>query len=174
LKKSACLANRAKMRFVQRFPKQKYQSKSKENLIGLSGEIHAFRMLQNNYGSSAVSASSWVSGNSALVFPDNKTDDGKGCDFVVVLQDRTYYMEVKSSEGDSEGFTLGSSEIRLAMELTKKTRQKRKEIFLMLRVSNALTTTPSFQLLPNPYDQKYQSFFVIEEADARVRYRSKN
>jgi hypothetical protein len=155
-------------------PKQKYQSKSIENLIGLSGEIHAFRMLQNNYGSSAVSASSWVSGNSALVFPDNKTDDGKGCDFVVVLQDRTYYIEVKSSEGDSESFTLGSSEIRLAMELTKKTRQKRKEIFLMLRVSNALTTTPSFQLLPNPYDQKYQSFFVIEEADARVRYRSKN
>ena len=166
--------NKRKDRESTNKPKQKYLSKSMENLVGLSGEIHAFRILQNTYGASVVSASSWVSGNSALVFPDNKTDDGKGCDFVVVLQDRTYYVEVKSSEGDNESFTLGSSEIRLAMELGKKTRRKLKETFLMLRVSNALTTTPLFQLLPNPYDQKYQSLFVIEEADVRVRYRSKN
>lgn len=153
-------------------PKQKHLSKSMENLIGLSGEIHAFRMLQNTYGASAVSATSWVSGNSLHVFPDNKSDDGRGCDFVVTLQDRTYHIEVKASEGESESFTLGSSEIRLAMELAKKSRRRRKEIFLILRVSNTLSEAPSFQLLPNPYDQKYQELFVIEEADARVRYRT--
>lgn len=152
--------------------KPKHLSKSMENLIGLSGEIHVFRMLQSTYGASAVSASSWVSGNSALVFPDNKTDDTKGCDFVVGLQGRTYYIEVKSSEGDDESFKLGSSEIRLAMALAK-SRPKRKETFLLLRVSNALTATPSFQLLPNPYDRKYQALFVIEEVDARVRYKSR-
>ncbi|WP_454458408.1 protein NO VEIN domain-containing protein [Thauera phenylacetica] len=155
-------------------PKPKHLSKSMENLIGLSGEIHAFRMLQNTYGAAAVSASSWVSGNSSLVFPDNKTDDGKGCDFVIALEGRTYFIEVKASEGDNESFVLGSSEIRLAMELAKKSSRRRKESFLVLRVSNALTATPSFQLLPNPYDQKYQSLFVIEEADARVRYHSKS
>lgn len=180
LKKLSPLANVAKRLKVKRKdsnptdkPKQKHLSKSMENLIGLTGEIHAFRMLQNTYGASAVSASSWVSGNSALVFPDNKTDDGMGCDFVVALQDRTYHIEVKASEGDNENFTLGSSEIRLAMELAKKSSRRRKAIFMVLRVSNALTATPSFQLLPNPYDQKYQSLFVIEEADARVRYQSK-
>ncbi|HHO2171155.1 TPA: sacsin N-terminal ATP-binding-like domain-containing protein [Aeromonas hydrophila] len=155
-------------------PKQKHLSKSMENLIGLSGEIHAFRMLQHTYGASAVSATSWVSGNSAHVFPDNKTDDGRGCDFVVTLQDRTYYVEVKASEGESESFTLGSSEIRLAMGLAKKSRYQKKEIFLILRISNALSKAPSFQLLPNPYDPMYQTHFVIEEADARVRYRSKS
>lgn len=152
----------------------KHLSKSMENLIGLSGEIHAFRRLQNIYGTSVVSSSSWISGNSNIVFKGNKTDDSKGCDFIVVLKNRTYYIEVKSSEGSNESFTLGSSEIRLAMELVKKSGRKHKGIFLMLRVSNALSTTPSFQLLPNPYDPKYQSCFVIEEADARIRYRSKN
>lgn len=169
------VAARSKIKLKEREPtnkpKQKHLSKSMENLIGLSGEIHAFRMFQCTYGGSTVSASSWVSGNSALVFPDNKTDDGMGCDFVVALQNCTYFIEVKSSESDQESFTLGSSEIRLAMGLTKKSRSRRKETFLVLRVSNALTAAPSFQLLPNPYDQKYQSLFVIEEADARVRYR---
>lgn len=75
-------------------PKQKHLSKSMENLIGLSGEIHAFRMLQNTYGTSAVSPTSWISGNSVHVFPDNKTDDGRGCDFIVTLQDLTYYIVV--------------------------------------------------------------------------------
>jgi len=60
-------------------PPLKRLTKAMENLIGLSGEIHAFRMLQNRYGNSAVSAANWVSSNSTLVFRDNKTDDGRGC-----------------------------------------------------------------------------------------------
>lgn len=91
---------------------------------------------------------------------------------MIVLDDRTHYIEVKSSEGNQESFTVGSSEIRLAMELTKKSRKRRKETFSVLKVLNALTAEPSFQLLPNPYDPRYQSLFVIEEADARVRYQS--
>lgn len=179
LRKPVSLDNVTKSAKRSRDPKQpvnrlppKRLTKSMESLIGLSGEIHAFRMLQSQYGASAVSPPAWVSGNSALVFPDNKTDDGRGCDFVIVLQDRTHYIEVKSSEGAQESFTLGSSEIRLAMELAKKSRKRRKETFVVLRVSNALTAAPSFQLLPNPYDPRYQSLFVIEEADARVRYSS--
>jgi hypothetical protein len=154
-------------------PKQKHLSKAMENLIGLSGEIHAFRMLQRTYGESSVSATSWVSENSLYVFPDNKADDDRGCDFIVTLPERTYFVEVKSSEGDQESFTLGSSQIRLAMQLAKKSRRRRRESFVVLRIANALTTAPSFQLLPNPYDQRYQSQFEIEDADARVRYRSK-
>ncbi|MHB8369079.1 MAG: sacsin N-terminal ATP-binding-like domain-containing protein [Leptospirales bacterium] len=169
------MAMRAKSKPKEREPtnksKQKHLSRSMENLIGLSGEIHAFRMLQNTYSASAVSASSWVSGNSALVFPDNSTDDSRGCDFIVTLSDRTYFIEVKSSEGDQESFTLGSSEIRLAMDLAKKSPRRRKEIFLVLRIANALTNTPVFKLLPNPYDARYQPMFFIEEADARVRYK---
>lgn len=145
-------------------------SRAMENLIGLSGEIHAFRMLQERYGTSTVSAISWISGNSIFVFPDNKADDSRGCDFVMTFQGRTYHVEVKSSEGEQESFTMGSSEIRLAMELAKRSRRRR-EVYVVLRVANALSGAPSFELLPNPYDPRYQSQFVIEEADARVRYR---
>ena len=152
-------------------PKLKHPSRSMESLIGLSGEIHAFRMLQNTYSASAVSASSWVSGNSAFVFPNNSMDDSRGCDFIVTLSDRMYYIEVKSSEGDQESFTLGSSEIRLAMDLAKKSKHRHKEVFLVLRIANALTNTPVFRLLPHPYDVRYQSMFLIEEADARIRYK---
>jgi len=84
-----------------------------------------------------------------------------------------YYIEVKLSVWTDESFTLGSSEIRLAMDMAKKPRCERNGgVFLVLRVANALSEYPSFQVLPNPYDPRYQSFFVVEEADARVRYKS--
>jgi hypothetical protein len=154
-------------------PKHVYISKSMENLIGLSGEIHSFRMLQNAYGSSIVSPSSWLSENSLSVYPDNKVSDGIGCDFRIGLHGRTYYIDVKSSEGDGDSFKMGSSEIRLALELTKRSRRRNKESYFILRVPNALTVKPSFQLLPNPYDEKFRSLFTIEEADARISYRLK-
>lgn len=145
-------------------------SKSMENLIGLSGEIYAFRMLQRSYGASVVHSGTWVSGNSSYVYPDNKVDDGRGCDFVILHEGKTFYVEVKASQGEDQSFKLGSSEIRLAMDLAKKKRN-RNAIFQILHVTNALSENPSFRLLPNPYDHRYQSYFVVEDADARVRYR---
>lgn len=152
--------------------KHVYQSKSMENLVGLTGEIHAYRMLQTVYGSSAVSPSSWISENSLRVYPDNKVSDSKGCDFEIIVLDRTFYIEVKSTEGDSDSFKMGSSEIRLAMELAKR-RRRAKETYMIMHVSNALTPTPSFRLLPNPYDERNSSLFTIEDADARISYRAK-
>ncbi|MET4317938.1 hypothetical protein [Bradyrhizobium sp. RT5a] len=152
--------------------KHVYLSKSMENLIGLTGEIHAYRMLQTVYGSSVVSASSWISENSLSVYPDNKVSDSRGCDFEIVVLDRTFYIEVKSTEGDGDSFKMGSSEIRLALELAKR-RRRAKETFLIMHISNVLTPTPSFRLLPNPYDERNSSLFTIEDADARIRYRPK-
>jgi hypothetical protein len=122
-----------------------------------------------------VSARSWVSSYSATVGlnPLEKTRDGHGSDFVIVHQGHTYNIEVKSSEGDNDGFTLTSSESRLAKSLARHGRRRRKETFSILCVSHVLTDHPSFRLLPNPYDPKHQSQFLIEEADARVRYRTK-
>lgn len=145
-------------------------SKSMENLIGLSGEIHAFRLLQKSYGASVVHHGTWVSGNSGFVYPENKVDDGRGCDFVILHEGKTFCVEVKASQGDDESFKLGSSEIRLAMDLAKKKRN-RNEVFQILHITNALSEKPSFRLLPNPYDQRYQSNFVVEDATARVRYK---
>ncbi|MDY7815168.1 hypothetical protein U0F71_05470 [Burkholderia pseudomallei] len=143
--------------------------KAMEELVGLAGEIHVFRMLRKMYGNDAVTASAWVSENSLKVFPSNLTDDGRGCDFAFTVKGKQYRIEVKASAGNDESFTMGSSEIRLAMDIGSKSRRRR-EIFRIVHVTNALSPSPSIVVLPNPYDSAFADSFRIEEADARVRY----
>ncbi|MCI0150315.1 hypothetical protein KNO81_31070 [Paraburkholderia sediminicola] len=143
--------------------------KSVDELVGLAGEIFVFRLLQAQYGSDVVSASSWISDNSKYVFPTNVRDDARGCDFSFSANGRLFRVEVKATTGAEETFTLGSSEIRLAMELGKKTRRNR-ERFVLVHVMQALSSSPIAVVLPNPYDGRYSDMFRIVEADARVRY----
>ncbi|WP_333981576.1 sacsin N-terminal ATP-binding-like domain-containing protein [Burkholderia gladioli] len=149
------------------------QSKAVEELIGLAGEIHVFRMLRQQYGEDAVPSSAWISENSRRVFTFNQADDTRGCDFAFTVKGRQYRVEVKASAGDDETFKLGSSEIRLAMEIGTKGKRRR-EVFVLVHVKNALSPQPSAVALPNPYDPKHTGMFSIEEADARVRYRARN
>jgi hypothetical protein len=146
------------------------QSKAVDELVGLAGEIHVFRMLRQQYGEDAVPSSAWISENSRRVFAHNQADDARGCDFAFTVKGRQYRVEVKASSGDDESFTLGSSEIRLAMDIGTKGR-RRKETFVLVHVKVALTAQPTAVVLPNPYDPKHAGVFVVEEADARVRYR---
>lgn len=150
---------------------QRRQSKSVDEVVGMAGEIFVYRMLQKEYGSDVVSSSTWVSENGTRIFPHNQADDGMGCDFAFTANGKLLRVEVKSTAGDDEAFTLGSSEIRLAMELGVK-RKRRREVFLLVHVKNALSTAPSAVVLPNPYDPRYAALFSTEEADARVRYRA--
>ena len=80
---------------------------------------------------------------------------------------------MKASSGDDQTFTLGSSEIALAMRLASK-RRGRRETFLIVHVTSALSATPMAVVLPNPYDPAFAEQFRMEQADARVRYRSKS
>lgn len=153
--------------------KQPRQSKSMDELIGFAGEIFVFQMFQRKYGPDIVSASAWVSENSKIVFPHNNADDGRGCDFSFSVKGKSYRVEVKASSGDDQTFTLGSSEIALAMRLASK-RRGRREIFSIVHVTNALSATPKAVVLPNPYDPAFAGQFRMEQADARVRYRSKS
>jgi hypothetical protein len=57
------------------------------------------------------------------------------------------------------------------MDLARTKRRRRKERFVILRVMNAISAKPTFQVLPNPYDDRFQGFYNIVEAGARVRYR---
>lgn len=152
--------------------KQPRQTKAVDELVGLAGEIFVYQMLQQKYGSDVVSSSSWVSENSKYVFPHNQADDGRGCDFAFTVKGKLHRIEVKSSSGDDESFTLGSSEISLAMELASKKRGRR-ELFMLVHVKNALSAAPKAVVLPNPYESKSAGMFSIEKADARVRYRPK-
>jgi hypothetical protein len=104
------------------------------------------------------------------VFPGNEADDGRGCDFVIPKAGKTYYIEVKASQGDDESFKLGTSEIELASAVTSKKRRK-SEIYQILHITNALSENPAFHVLPNPYDKTYENLFYKEDAEARIRYK---
>ena len=148
------------------------QPKAVDELIGLAGEIYVFEMLRHRYGKDVVTASSWISSNSRLVFEDNLYNDGAGCDFAFTTGGRSYKVEVKASAGDEPAFTLGSSEIALAMELA--TRKKgRRDRFVLVHIRNALSTAPEAVVLPNPYGADGANVFRIDQADARVSYREK-
>lgn len=144
-----------------------------EDLIGAAGEIHAFRWLQLKYGSEVITPANWVSAYSEKAFPDNAScvDEGKGCDIFFTLDGCTYNIEVKSSEEDGTGFTLGTSEIRRAREIAGKRRKRQREEFFILKVDYVLTPEPKFTLLPNPYDPTHQDRFIIIDEGARVTYR---
>jgi hypothetical protein len=145
-----------------------------EDLIGAAGEIHAFRWLQLKYGSEVITPSNWVSAYSAKAFPDNAlyVDEGRGCDIVFTLDSCTFHIEVKSSEEDGTGFTLGTSEILCAREIAQKRRRRDREKYFVLKVDHALSSEPKFTLLPNPYDPAHQDRFVIVDEGARVTYRT--
>ena len=73
---------------------------------------------------------------------------------------------MKATQSEDEVFELGSSEVELAIELAN----RRKKKFIILHVLDALSDTPYFRLLPNPYDKKYNAKYRFEEAGLRVRY----
>ncbi len=148
------------------------QPKAVDELIGLAGEIHVFEMLRQQYGKDVVTASSWISSNSRHVFADNLCNDGAGCDFAFTAGGRSYKVEVKASAGDEPAFTLGSSEITLAMELASRKRERR-DRFVLVHVRNALSTAPEVVVLPNPYGEDGVNVYRIDQADARIRYREK-
>lgn len=147
-------------------------SKSMEALVGLTGEIHAFRFLQRKYGTEVVNDSSWKSENSLQIFPSNQVDDNLGYDITFTFKNILYRIEVKATQGEDESFKLGSSEIRLASAMARQNRRK-KEVYLLIHVKNALSSSPYAVVLPNPYDPKYSGLFDTVEADARIRYHSK-
>jgi hypothetical protein len=150
--------------------KRRRQSTSVDQAVGLAGEMYVFRMLRLRYGDEAVSASAWISENSQYVYEANPVDDGFGCDFKFSSKGRQYRVEVKATQGDADAFSLGSSEIALAMEIAGMTK-RRKETFLIVHVKNALSLSPNAVVLPNPYDPGSEGLFRIDEAEARVRYR---
>lgn len=141
---------------VPTLKKRLRQPTSVDQAVGLAGEMYVFRMLRLRYGEEAVSASAWISENSRYVYEANPADDGFGCDFKFSAKGRQYRVEVKATQGNSDVFSLGSSEIALAMEIAGKTK-RRKETFLIVHVKNALSVLPNAVVLPNPYDPSSES-----------------
>ena len=136
-----------------------------KDLIGSTGEILAYRAMQKLYG---IKPSDWISDYSRNRFPGNQTNDGFGCDYRILKDGKTYYVEVKATQTENEVFELGSSEVELAIDTAK--RQKKE--FIILHVINALSKTPRIRVLPNPYSRKHRNKYKFDEAGFRVRYKA--
>ena len=141
-------------------------SQAMKNLVGLTGEIHAYRVLRKKYGSTIVNPSSWISENSTFKFPGNSVSDAYGCDFKIKHNKKTYFIEVKATQGDEEVFELGLSEIRRAVEVAN----RRKKKFIIFHITDALSNSPKFRFLPNPYDKKCSKLYRIFNAGLKIQY----
>ena len=143
-------------------------SQAIKDIVGLAGEIHVFRALKKSFGDEIVGPDNWISENSRHKYPENTIDDGFGCDFVVIKDGVTHYIEVKATITENESFELGSSEVELAIDSANRRNKK----FVIYHVLNALDSTYRINApLPNPYDKKHRDEYYFEEAGLRVRYK---
>jgi hypothetical protein len=137
------------------------------DLVGLAGEIHAYRALQARYGAAVFGPANWVSKNSELSFPGNAGNDELGYDFELTVVGLAWQIEVKASIDDGEVVELGESQVRAAMRAAP----RRHARFVILRVLDALSEAPGTELLPNPYEDRSAALYDLQNAGMRLRYR---
>jgi len=145
----------------------------KRELIGIAGEIHAYHHLRDRFGSNIVTLQAWVSEIRLKVRPPvpgepDETSDGHGYDFRFRYQRTWWHVEVKATAGDDPQFELGVSEINAATRFAN----RRGGRWVILRVNGALER-PTFELLPNPFEERYKQKYLLHEGGMRVSYRPK-
>lgn len=144
----------------------------RRDLVGLAGEILAYRALRSQYGADVVTPTAWKSGNRALAHgrrpeeADPSTDDAIGYDFEFVADGLTHQVEVKASEGDRPAFEMGESETRAARSAVGDGSVR----YQILRVSDALSATPHIALLPNPFLPSSSGLFDVRSQGAVVYF----
>ena len=143
-------------------------------LVGVVGEMHAYRFLRTEFGNDVVTRDAWVSEIRLKVLPlvkgelDN-TSDSHGFDFQFIHRRRKWHVEVKGTTGDDPQFDLGISEINTATRLAR----ARGGLWRILRVRNALSDQPKFDWLPNPFEEEFSKLFRFHKGGMMVSYTRK-
>ena len=142
-------------------------------MVGVVGEIHAYRYLRKEFGGRAVQARAWVSETRLKVLPlvgrePDGTSDGHGFDFRFSHEDIGWRVEVKATKGDEPSFDLGISEIQAATEIARRASEKLR--WRILRLRNALSEHPEFDWLPNPFEDGFRSRFRLHQRGMVVSY----
>ena len=141
------------------------------DLVGIVGEIWAYRILRKDFGEEAVTREAWVSEIRLKVQPPvegerHDASDNHGFDFRFTHQRTKWHVEVKATAGDDSQFELGVSEIRAANRLA----QRRGQRWRILRVLFALSDRPKFEWLPNPFEDDSKDRFQLHGGGVRVSY----
>ena len=138
-------------------------------LVGIVGEMHAFRFLEAKLD---ISPSEWVSESRTKVVPlldaeEDVTSDSLGYDFRFTRDEVTWCVEVKATKGEGQGFELPSSELNAATRIAP----RRNERWRILRVVRALTEQPACYWLPNPCEPgPGERLRLVRQGGAIVEY----
>ena len=141
------------------------------DLVGVVGEMHAYRFLRAKFGSDIVTRDAWVSEIRLKVLPPvegelDNTSDSHGFDFQFIHRRRKWHVEVKATMGDDPQFDLGISEINTATRLAR----VRGGLWRILRVRNTLSDQPEFDWLPNPFEEDSSRLFRLHKGGMMVSY----
>ena len=142
-------------------------------VVGVVGEMHAYRYLRKEFGGRAVRARAWVSETRLKVLPlvdgePDETSDGYGFDFRFSHDDIRWRVEVKATRGDEPSFDLGISEIQAATDIARRRSDRLR--WRILRVRNALSRHPEFDWLPNPFEDGFRNRFRLHQGGMLVSY----
>jgi hypothetical protein len=142
--------------------------------VGVVGEMLAYYFLRAQFGEAIVSRDAWVSENRLKVLlpvPGEaaSASDSYGWDFFFRANGKDWHIEVKATTGDEEEFEMGISEIEAASRLAG----SRTKLWCILRIRQALSASPQFDWLPNPFDEGHRSFFRMDRTGTRVSYARK-
>ena len=148
-------------------------SPEEARVIGVVGEMHAYRFLRTQFGGRAVQARAWVSETRLKVLPlvageRDGTSDGHGFDFRFSHDGIGWRVEVKATQGEESSFDLGISEIQAATEIARRASDRLR--WRILRVRNALSERPEFDWLPNPFEDGFRSRFRLHQGGMVVSY----
>ena len=142
-------------------------------VVGVVGEMHAYRYLRKEFGGRAVRARAWVSETRLKVLPlvegeSDETSDGYGFDFRFSHGGIRWRVEVKATRGDEPSFDLGISEIQAATDIARRRSDRLR--WRILRVRNALSRRPEFDWLPNPFEDGFRNRFRLHQGGMLVSY----
>ena len=138
-------------------------SAEEAEVVGILGEMHAYRYLQKEFGGRSVRASAWISKSRLKVQPlvegeRDEISDGHGFDFRFTHQGIRWHVEVKATKGDDTSFDLGISEIEAATRIAR--RRGNTWRWRILKVGRALSAEPVIDWLPNPFEEASRSTTV--------------
>ena len=151
-----------------------YPSAEHRELVGIAGEIQAYRFLRAEFGKDVVTRDTWVSEIRLKAMPlvegePDNTSDGQGFDFRFRYGRKKWHIEVKATTGDDPQFDLGISEISAATHFAR----ARGELWRILRVRDALSDQPEFDWLPNPFEENFRKLFRLHKGGMMVSYTRK-
>jgi len=142
-------------------------------VVGILGEMHAYRFLREEFGRRAVRSRAWVSESRLKVLPlvdgeRDETSDGHGFDFRFNHNGLRWHVEVKATKGDESSIKLGISEIEAATSIARRNVDTWR--WRILRVRNAFSNKPEIDWLPNPFEEGFRKHYRIHQGGMVVSY----